>query len=398
MPRKSSKVTVEVRASSIRLIYRAGGERKIVVLKMDGQTMAPTNPNVQYAKRLASDMEAEMRRGIFRAETFFPDSDNAGNRQRFQAVAADWLDSKGQLEKATLAQYRSGINKWVSLFPTDVLMVDVTYQLIARVVGKTDWPSAKSANNNLIVLRGIMGYYYAGPKAGENPMIGIANLKVVKMPPDPLTAAERDRVLARLQEQYDPRVYAYFLFAFYTGMRPEEMIALEWGDLDAAKNLIRVQRVRTFKGSERDGSKTHTVRDVYLVEEARRALAIMKPYTFLKSLGAERVSRIFESPVTNAPWHDERSQRDTFWAPTLKALGIRSRRAYCTRHTYATVALMAGINPARIAAQLGHANTKMLFEVYARWIDSPENNLADKMMEAAFSVQTPRLLDGTKGE
>ena len=38
-----------------------------------------------------------------------------------------------------------------------------------------------------------------------------------------------------------------------------------------------------------------------------------------------------------------RGQRDTYWKPSLRRCGIRQRRAYCTRHTYATVALMGGV-------------------------------------------------------
>lgn len=45
----------------------------------------------------------------------------------------------------------------------------------------------------------------------------------------------------------------------------------------------------------------------------------------------------------------------------LKRLGIRYRKAYNTRHTYATVMLMKRINPAYIAPQLGR-DVKTLLE------------------------------------
>jgi integrase len=47
---------------------------------------------------------------------------------------------------------------------------------------------------------------------------------------------------------------------------------------------------------------------------------------------------VFQNPVTGCAWHDSRSQSDHYWKPTLKALGIRRRRAYCTRHTYTPTA------------------------------------------------------------
>ncbi len=52
----------------------------------------------------------------------------------------------------------------------------------------------------------------------------------------------------------------------------------------------------------------------------------------------------------------------------LDALGIRRRRRYDARHTYATMCLMAGMHPAFIAKQLGHS-LQILLSRYARWLD-----------------------------
>ena len=223
-------------------------------------------------------------------------------------------------------------------------------------------------------------------------MVGIKNLKVVKKLPDPLTAAERDRILADMAKRYDIRIWAYFSFAFYSGMRPEEMIALRWSDIDFNKCVARVQRVRTFKGAERDGTKTYAERDVDLVPAAMEAVNTMKPFTYLKGENPEIFERpawhpakgsLGGKPVEAGPWHDERSQRDQYWQPTLKRLGIRARRCYSTRHTYCTVALMAGVNPAYIALQAGHS-VKMLLEKYARWIPGADGGNERWLLEAAM--------------
>jgi integrase len=218
-------------------------------------------------------------------------------------------------------------------------------------------------------------------------MPGIRNLKVVKKLPDPLTAPERDAVLAQMEKHYDPRIVAYFRFAFYTGLRPEELIALRWEDVDEASGIVRVQRVRTFRGAERDGSKTHAERDVELVPEALTALKAMKPYTAMKRDDEGEPVDIFENPVTGRHWHDERSQRDHYWKPTLKRLKIRARRCYATRHTFATVALMGGVNPAYIAARLGHASPKTTFDKYARWINGADAGSARAQLTEALGGQ-----------
>ena len=46
-----------------------------------------------------------------------------------------------------------------------------------------------------------------------------------------------------------------------------------------------------------------------------------------------------------------------------------ARREYNCRHSYATMCLMAGMNPAFIANQLGHS-VQMLLSTYAKWLNS----------------------------
>ena len=96
-------------------------------------------------------------------------------------------------------------------------------------------------------------------------------------------------------------------------------------------------------------------------------------------------SEIFQDPATGGPWISERWQRVRHWVPALKAAGVRHRRAYQTRHTFATTALMAGANPAYIARQLGHTNAQMLFKTYSKWIDGADRGREKEKVEAALS-------------
>jgi integrase len=60
---------------------------------------------------------------------------------------------------------------------------------------------------------------------------------------------------------------------------------------------------------------------------------------------------------------------NTKWASIQRRSGIRARRPYQTRHTYACWCLTARGNPAFIAKQMGHKDFTMLVEVYAKWMD-----------------------------
>ena len=206
---------------------------------------------------------------------------------------------------------------------------------------------------------------------------------------------------------------AYFTFAFFTGMRPEEIIALRWSDIDFQDETARVRRARTFKGSERDGSKTHAERDVDLVGKAMEAIRMMEPYT-----SANLDADIFERPafmparIVNlktgksynagqpapaGPWHDTASQNRTYWQPTMARLGIRHRPPYTCRHTYATTALAAGVARGYIASQMGHVNTKMLHEEYSKWIKGADKGVQRAALNAAMGGTSVLKNGGEKG-
>ena len=61
-------------------------------------------------------------------------------------------------------------------------------------------------------------------------MIGIENMALVRKLPDPLSRDDRDAILTDMREHFDERVLAYFQWMFFTGMRPEEAIAIRWSD------------------------------------------------------------------------------------------------------------------------------------------------------------------------
>lgn len=379
---------VEPRASSIRIKFVLNGETIKERLTVNGKALPPTPANLKYAYRLADEIRRKIEIGTFTFKEFFPDSKRAAatdDPNSFGKLADMWLESKSTKAAATLDQYATAVRFWKRMFTESRMVKDMSHKLIASNIGAYPWPSAKTHNNYLIALRGIFNLEYHGANSANNPMVGIENMATIKKLPDPLSADERDSILADIKMRYDERVYAYFLFMFFTGMRPEEAIALRWSDVDFKHATIRVQRVRTFKGSERDGSKTHTERDVDLTPQAVEALTLMKSHTFMKKQDRQEdtAADIFMNPITGKPWHDERSQRDTYWRPSLKRLGIRWRSAYNTRHTFATAALMAGVPPAYLADQLGHS-LQMLLTKYARWIRNGDNGAAKAMMMEAF--------------
>jgi hypothetical protein len=94
------------------------------------------------------------------------------------------------------------------------------------------------------------------------------------------------------------------------------------------------------------------------------ALAAQKAFTFFR--GAE----IFQNPRTGERWTGDKCIRQGIWAPGLRKSGVRYRKPYQTRHTYASMMLMAGEHVMWVAKQMGTRIGRLRRKRYSRWITS----------------------------
>ena len=128
-----------------------------------------------------------------------------------------------------------------------------------------------------------------------------------------------------------------------------------------------------MRGKSKANTKTYLVRDVELNARAWCAFEAQRPHTQLAGI------EVFWNPATGRPWADIQRQH-AIWGRCLRRMGLRYREPYQTRHTFATLALMAGANPSWVARQMGHVNAQMLFKVYSKWIDGADKSRErDKM-------------------
>jgi len=329
--------------------------------------------NLRAAAKQVARINQEIKLGLFSYPRHFPDSESAGKRSKtFAEYAEIWLSTL-TTSVGTIAHYRGALRAvWVPAIGHQALD-EVTQTAIKTIVAdRYKAVSAKTINNELIPLRAVFEAAIGDKLIVDSPCRRVKNLKHQKPAPDPFTVDEMEAILGYMSVHTPIQVWAYYEFAFTTGLRPSEQIVVRWSKVDFAASQLRVDTARTY-ATDKD-TKTSTVRDVDLSPRAMAALMRMKPYTFLKGPDAP----IFSNPSTGLPWNNAEYQRTLYFQPALKSLGIRGRAAYQTRHTFATTLLMGGVTPSYIARQMGHATTAMLFTVYSKWLDG-----ADKGREAA---------------
>jgi integrase len=151
-----------------------------------------------------------------------------------------------------------------------------------------------------------------------------------------------------MQSQYSPQVHNAFATLFFTGMRPGELIALAWSTVDLINGYVRIAK-RKVAGEE-DAPKGNKQRDIKLPPRALAAVEAQRAFTQLAD------GKVFHHPELHAEYHDLRPLSEVYWEATLKRLGLRRRTLYATRHTCATLALMAGVIRTRSHGSLAIAH------------------------------------------
>ena len=97
--------------------------------------------------------------------------------------------------------------------------------------------------------------------------------------PIPLNLDEVEILLKDLAKHESAEAADYFEFAFFSGLRASEQIALRWVDHDRGKGLLRVQRARVW-GQDKPTTKTHHVRSevpsIFRLPRARHHAAVLR--------------------------------------------------------------------------------------------------------------------------
>ena len=376
---RRSTGTVEARASSIRLKFTYLGERQLETLDLK-----PTPANIKAAERTLAKIVASIDAGVYRREDFFETIGKGPTHQTFGAYADEWLKTL-VVEKSTLRSYNTALSASWKPALGSLIMQQVRHSDVKKAVAaRSKVVSGKTLNNHLIVIRAIFETAVADGLIDEktNPVLKIKNLKHQAPEADPFSPDEKELILGRLQDKFSEQVWNYYDFSFHTGLRPSEQIVLRWPDIDWPSKTATISRARV--DGEEKGTKTSTIRTIDLNDRAVAALRRQKALTFMVNPEGE----VFYNPNTGKAWSDEQSQRKRYFTPTLTALGLRHRDAYQTRHTFATILLMGGINPAYIARQLGHASLAMVFKVYAKWINRADKGAEAAKANAAISAQS----------
>lgn len=330
-----------------------------------------TPSNLKFAANLRGEILSNIAKGTFNYSKYFPNSKNAlrfGYKPPSDITVGEMLttyleEAKRTLEFSTYNGYLKKTNRYLMPAFKNIPIRELTPAMIREWVKDFNL-TMKTIKNTMTPLRAVIATALVDEIIDKNPLDHIILAKLVNKETsesdyevDPFNKLEIEAIL----NAAEPQVKNFFQFAFFTGLRTSELIALDWSDIDWIGGFIYITKAYVsgrIKPTKTKGSK----RQVLLLPPALEALKAQKQYTFMKG------GRIFHAPFSNEPWTSPFQIRHAAWYPLLRRAGVRYRNPYQTRHTYASMMLSNGENLMWVARQLGHVNTEMVMKTYGRWI------------------------------
>ena len=282
---------VRARGNSIILDFTYQGERCRESIRVK-----PTKTALKeiYRKREAILYEIDM--GTFEYSSHFP---NSGRALRFsknkgalitvEEALKDWLKrAEKRCQHSTIRDYNSAI--YYHLIPSfgKLTLEEITTSHVH------DWIESQSISNKRInnvlgpLKQALNDAYYDG-LIKENPLARLRNLPQTFQEVTPFNLDQVKTILSQLTGQELNLIQ----FAFWSGLRTSELIALRWQDVDLLNKKAHIRKA-IVRGKEKTTKTSSGIRTLNLTNEALDALKAQSKIT-------QEHLHVFHDPTTNKP-------------------------------------------------------------------------------------------------
>lgn len=183
----------------------------------------------------------------------------------------------------------------------------------------------------------------------------------------------------RFIKGFDNIVYrSYFIFAFFTGTRPCETMALKFSDFKGKYISINKSIERRGNRDLTSCKNPYSVRTIALSNKAIRCIKKLRKY-YIKAYGYDYDYFIFGGLKPLSPTSIDRYKKQA-----CEKVGIRTITQHQFRHSYATYLISNGIPLNVVSKLLGHSTTEVTSRVYVQHDLSQEKRVFKTLNSVHF--------------
>ncbi len=299
-----------------------------------------------------------------------------------------WINEykANSVKMGTIANYNQYFKTMIQPRIGNVLLEDVRGEHIQKLYNDLtkEGYAASSIKCASAVLSGCL------KQAVKN---GLIERNPAKLAEIPKQVKKRERIAMTKEQQklfmeYARESYLYNFFAVMlrTGMRCGEIRGLKFSDIDKKKGVIKVQRTLRHingKGYIEDTPKTKTsLRDIPLTDDTLKYLEAQKK---LLGFRVERMDRYIFCTERGKPLCPERVQLEIDRiVKKIRADGNEFPHitSHVFRHTFATRAIEAGMQPQVLKTILGHSTLSMTMDLYSHVMPETRSMEMEKLVGA----------------
>lgn len=209
----------------------------------------------------------------------------------------------------------------------------------------------------------------------KNPLEKVTAPKVQLNRPTTAINPFTETELAKIIENANGYMKNFIQFMVATGMRPGEIVALKWSDINFERKKINVERtrIRSKQPKEiKDGStKTDSSdRGIDMLTLAEEALLRQKELT-------GKYEYIFINQ-SKKPFYAHDIVGVNF-DKILKKSGVEDRPLYNLRHTFASQLISKGADITWVSKMLGHKDVSITLKIYTKFIQEDDETRLKKI-------------------
>ncbi len=309
----------------------------------------------------------------------------------FEAVAKDWERvTSPEWKQGTCISYGNILRHRLLTTFGSLPITDITANRVEEwwTAAREESLSKVHLRAMRVVLRGVcrravsLGLLPMNPVERIEGRLGRQDTEIHQA--DYLMRGDLTKFLAKAEELC-PREHPIFLVMATAGLRVGEAKGLQVGDVDSLGQQIHVRRTvrRGYISSPKNG-KGRTVdvpaSTVAILERVRQTRQAEAAYE------GKEARWLFPGDTGDMPTTDEVIRRALRLA--LRGAGIRSIRIHDLRHTYATLAIQAGVPLLTVSRQLGHASIQTTANLYTHAVPGSNRAAADALEAVLTGNQT----------
>lgn len=338
-----------------------------------------------------------------------------------------FIDRKKKLEvsEKTLEEYEDNLRLNINPYIGDILIIDFKAKDgrdFIETMNIERGLALETIRKDFLQLRAAFDYALEKEWVDRNPLHAVkapkgGTVNERKIP----TVEEIQNLFAGCKSSYQK---ALWMTAYFTGMRPEEYLALRWSDIDYVKGHFKIERVIVelkkqrpiFKPTKTKKSKRLQPMNAQVAEALKKwridwlELKISRGSKW-GNLDGEKdlifptmegniclnsnLNRQFKKALQVINGHDpwtiwlekEKARREKreFIEPKSKNLIKENISPYSLRHAFATHLLDAGATLKDVSDLLGHSSIRVTADTYLHISEERKSTQVDKLQDLIFA-------------